>query len=155
MEVTEQKKLSTTATSVFHYISYLQYPLLLVAMYYVYRPYIFKTDTVWQDLNTGLIFLGIAISFSSLQDTQKTQNKFSKRIWESPIKGKVALVIMTFMTFSFIVYGMFGLYFSRSEIVYELSVGIIVLGIGFVGLLKVAIEMFENHRIDYRNELTD
>ncbi|MFT4737504.1 MAG: hypothetical protein ACJAZM_003162 [Cyclobacteriaceae bacterium] len=30
----------------------------------------------------------------------------------------------------------------------ELSLGLLVIGIGLVGLLQVAIEMVENHRLD-------
>ena len=77
----------------FHYISYIQYPLMLIATYFVLSPYINEIeqlkknpDLLFKNLNLTLIFMGLGISFSSLQDTSKTQNKFSKKIWENPKK---------------------------------------------------------------------
>lgn len=92
--------------------------------------------------------MGLGISFSTLQDTTKTQNNFSKRVWESPKKGKIALLIMSMMSLSTILFGVYGLYVSEKESIKELSFGFIVLGIGLIGLLKTAIEVFENHRKD-------
>jgi len=40
------------------------------------------------------------------------------------------------------------LYFSKDEIPNNITFGILVLGIGVIGMLKSAIEMFENHRKD-------
>ena len=93
-----------------------------------------------------LIFMGFGISLSTLQDTSKTQNNFSKRIWENPKKGRLAIILITCLTFTVLAFGVFGYFFSPSENLKELSFGIIVLGIGLVGFLKAAIEVFENHR---------
>ena len=38
--------------------------------------------------------------------------------------------------------------FSKDEIPKNITFGILVLGIGVIGMLKSAIEMFENHRKD-------
>lgn len=138
----------------FHRISYLQYPLFAVAVFYAIKPYVVGFDTVWVNLNNVLIFGGLGISLSTLQDTSTTQNEFSRRVWQSPLKGKIALSVIAVMALLFILVGFFGIYISQNPILKELSLGTIVLGIGVVGLLKAAIEMFENHRRD-KNPVVD
>ena len=133
---------------IFHAASYLQYPLLLVMLFYVVLPYIEGFERLFSHYNNALIFAGLGISFSSLQDTTKTQNRLSKRIWEDPKKGRTALLVLSMMAFAFILFGIFGLYSSQHEVMQDLSLGAIVLGIGLISMLKVAIEMFENHRLD-------
>lgn len=132
----------------FHAISYLQYPLLLLAVFYALRPYFIGFDTVWYSINQMLIFAGLGVSFSTFQDTKKTQNDFSRRIWEHPKKGKRALVLMSFLALVLLLVGIYGFYMSDSEILTEISFGVIVLGVGYLGVLKSAVEMFENHRRD-------
>ena len=92
--------------------------------------------------------MGLAISFSSLQDTTTTQNNISKKIWESPLKGKIMIFIMASMSMGFILIGMKFYFGTHDNGLKELSIGLIVLGIGLIGLLKTAIEMFEHHRMD-------
>ncbi|WP_225586917.1 hypothetical protein [Algoriphagus sp. Y33] len=137
----------------FQIISYLQYPLMLLALFYACKPYFYgfeylkdHFDLLLMDYNNVLIFMGFGISLSTLQDTSKTQNNFSKRIWENPKKGRLAIILITCLTFTVLAFGVFGYFFSPSENLKELSFGIIVLGIGLVGFLKAAIEVFENHR---------
>ena len=92
--------------------------------------------------------MGLGISFATLQDTTKTQNKMSKKIWEHPRKGKILILIMSLTTLFLMIIGLLS-YFSSTNIkLKELSIGIIILAIGLIGMLKSAIEMFENHRID-------
>ncbi len=135
---------------IFHIISYLQYPLMIASIVF-YVPFIIsiaEKNPDWNKLNYVLILLGVALSFSTLQDTTKTQNKFSRKIWENPVKGKIALIFISISAFAFIAIGLFNLYFSKTDSSENLAVGITVLGIGLVGLLKSAIELFENHRTD-------
>lgn len=136
------------AKDLFHKISYLQYPLMLVGLYYAVRPYIVGFDTLFENLNTLLIFMGLGISFSTLQDTSKVQNEASRRIWEDPKKGKFFLTFMSIFTLFLISLGLLGYFAAPNEILQELSFGLIVLGIGFMGMVKSAVEMFENHRKD-------
>ncbi|WP_020533935.1 hypothetical protein [Flexithrix dorotheae] len=143
----------------FHYLSYLQYPLLLIGLYFVLRPYFSGFEylrenpkLLFQSLNSVLIFMGLAISFSSLQDTTKTQNKFSRKIWEDPVKGKVALILMCFLILFTLLFGLTGYYITPEGIIKELSIGTIVFSLGMFGLLKAALEMFENHRKDKNPE---
>lgn len=136
------------AKTLFHYGSYAQYPLMGIALLFIFRPYFEGFDSFWQNFNQALIFAGLGISFSTLQDTRKTQNNFSKKIWESPSKGKVALAVIFLIATGFMAFGLYGLHVSQNDILREISFGILVLGIGYVGILKSAIEMFENHRKD-------
>ena len=127
----------------FHFVSYLQYPIMASAFLF-YVPFMismFSGEPDWTDLNYVLILMGVSISFSTLQDTTTTQNNFSKKIWEHPKKGKVTLFLM-------IIAGLILLFTSESSALQNIALGITILGIGLMGLLKAAIEMFENHRLD-------
>ena len=94
--------------------------------------------------NPKIIFHAI----SYLQDTSKTQNKLSKKVWESPKKGKLVLIIMASMAAIFLIIGVIGYIYINENTLKEISFGLIVLAIGLIGVLKSAIEMFENHRKD-------
>lgn len=131
----------------FQIISYLQYPLLLVALGYMIYPYFVGFDNFWPSVNNALIFSGLAVGFSTLQDTTKTQNDFSKRVWQDPRKGMIALVVISATTLIFLSLGMFGLYVAKGGILKEVSFGVLTLGLGYIGMLKAAIEMHEHHRI--------
>lgn len=131
----------------FQIISYLQYPLLLVALGYMAYPYFAGFDTFWSSANNALIFAGLGVGFSTLQDTTKTQNDFSKRIWQSPRKGMITLVVMSATTLIFLLLGIYGLYVAKGGVLKEVSFGVLTLGLGYVGMLKAAIEMHEHHRI--------
>jgi len=124
-------------------------------MFFAFKPYISgleevkeNPDLMFKYLNSVLIFMGLAISFSSLQDTSKTQNKLSKKIWESPAKGKIMIILMCCMILFMLIYGLIGYFVAEKGMIKDLSIGTIVLGLGMFGLLKAAVEMFENHRLD-------
>jgi hypothetical protein len=131
----------------FQAISYLQYPLMLAALGWMVYPYFAGFDTFWTSLNNALVFMGLGISFSTLQDTSKTQNNFSKKIWEDPRKGMLALIVISGTTLVFLAVGMFGFFLSEGGILKEVSFGTLMLGLGYVGLLKTAIEMHDHHRV--------
>ena len=139
----------------FHYISYVQYPLMLVALFFAFKPYLNglevnneKIDLIFRSLNNMLIFMGLGISFSTLQDTTKTQNKISRKIWENPKKGKITILIISLFILFLITIGLISYFSANDSKLKELSIGIIILGIGLIGMLKTTIEMFENHRKD-------
>ena len=140
---------------IFQYLSYMQYPLMLIALYYMIAPYFHgfaalkaNPGLIFSHFNLGFLFMGLGISFASLQDTTKTQNKFSLQIWESPQKGKIAIILMSLMILLFLTCGLIGYVFSPQGGLKEMSVGAIVLSLGMFGFLKAAVEMFENHRKD-------
>ena len=135
---------------IFHKISYLQYLLMLVGGYFyiLFIISLINRNIDWSQLNNVLIFFGISVSLSTLQDPTKTQNKMSKRIWQNPKKGKWALMIIAILVVMLITIGLIGVFSSSESTHQEISFGLVVLGIGYMGVLKVAIEMFENHRLD-------
>lgn len=138
------------AKDLFHKISYLHYPVMLYSFYhyYLFILSLLARQIDWSELNNVLVFVGISLSLSTLQDTTKTQNKLSRKVWENPLKGKIALVITTLMIITCIGIGLIGFMGSQDNIQKEISFGLIVLGIGLIGMLKAAVEMFENHRKD-------
>lgn len=136
------------AKDLFHKISYLQYPLMLLGLYFAVYPYFAGFDTIWDSMNNLLIFMGLGISFSTLQDTSKVQNEASRRVWEDPKKGRTFLIFMSVFTLLFMILGLIGYFFAPNKILQELAFGLLVLGIGFMGMVKSAVEMFENHRKD-------
>ena len=125
---------------------------MLLGGYYAVKPYIFGFETIWENYNYVLIFMGLGVSLSTLQDTTKAQNKLSKKVWENPKKGKRMLSLLAFAALFFISMGLYGVFIAYNEILKQLAFGTIVFGIGIVGLLKAAIEMFENHRLDKKIE---
>ena len=132
-------------TLYFHRASYLQYPLMLVAVGYCYKPLISGFETMWADYNYALIFMGLSISFSTLRDTTKTQNKMSKRVFENPVWAKRFLFYLLVLVIVFLCAGMYGLFASASKIINSLSYGLLSLGVGLIGLLKAAGEMAKFH----------
>ncbi|WP_111708750.1 hypothetical protein [Lutibacter citreus] len=140
---------------IFHILSYLQYPLLILAIYFSIKPYfngmeylIENISILFENYNYLFIFFGLAISFSTLQDTSKTSLKFEKKIWENPKKGKIIIIMISMTTFLILSFGIFGYFITKNENINELSFGAIVLGIGLIGFLKTAVETFDNHRND-------
>lgn len=134
----------------FHVISYLQYPILICAFYF-YVPFIkalFVQEIDFANLDYFLIILGVALSFSTLQDTTKTQNKLSRKVWENPMAGKTFLIVVAISTFIMIFSGLIFIVLPIESVFKDIAVGITILGVGFLGILKAAVEMFENHRLD-------
>lgn len=114
-----------------------------------YEIFYLKIDkNIIQFINKALVYLGLGIGFSSLQDTPKTQNNFSLKIWQNRKKGRITLILMTLFTFTLIVFGLIGMYSDENHKLYEVYKGFLMLGIGMIEFLKAAIEMRENHRLD-------
>lgn len=127
---------------IFQFISYIQYPLVLVALFLAYYP-MFKGEKIEvETINNVMIFLGLAISFATLQDTTKVQNKLSLRVWQNPVLGKIFLPLMSLLMALSLLIGIYGLFVDRIAILSELSVGLIVLGVGFINFIKASAEMF-------------
>jgi len=141
-----------TPKKFFQLISYLQYPLMMVALFFVIQPYLRGFDVAFEDfkkvlqgINKTFIFMGLGISFSTLQDTTKTQNEFSRKIWEDPKKSRRFLTLFSVSILVILSFGIFAYFSSSESAIKEVSFGAIVLGIGMVGMLKSAIEMADYH----------
>ncbi len=145
------------ARQVFQWLSYLQYPMLLVTTVYMVQALIalaaFKTAgwaPVLDAANLVLLYGGVAIGLSSLQDPSKTQNKISQRVWENPAKGRLLLWVLALEAFVPIILGLVGASLAKDTAVSQLALGLVAFGLGMIGLLKTAIEMREHHRSDRR-----
>lgn len=95
-------------------------------------------------MNLGLVFMGIGVSFATLQDTTKTQNNFSKRIFQSRLYSRWFLAIACFMVVFFLAIGLTGLLWLNSGPLYDVAYGLISLGVGFIGMVKGATEIAEH-----------
>jgi len=133
----------------FHYLSYLQYPIMVVGLWFIIRPLILKDQgSFLENYNMALIMIGLGISISTLQDTAKTQNKASRKIWEDPGKGKFMIILFSVAILVMIGSGLFFYLATTQSVLQEVSIGIMVVGIGSISMLKAMIEMRENHRKD-------
>ncbi len=129
----------------FQYLSYLQYPLMVIALYFAYEPLLNDIGSYWKSINKSLLFMGLGISFSTLQDSTKTQNKLSRIIYQNPKYAKIFIIYVMLLTLFFLVFGLYGFLFSKNENVNDISLGIVVMGIGMLGMLKLVIEMAAYH----------
>ena len=139
---------------VFQWVSYLQYPALLVAVGYAMKAaWSISTaaadgwSPVFDDANYVLLYAGVGIGLSSLQDPARTQNEV-RRVWQDPRKGRWMLALLAFYALGAMVGGLAGAYLADSTVVNQLSLGLVAFGLGMVSLLKTAIEMREHHRLD-------
>ena len=143
------------ARDVFQWLSYLQYPAMLAALGYVFKSGLAMAATkaagwnaIYDDSNYALLYAGVGIGLSSLQDPTKTQNEISRKVWQDPRKGRWMLVLLAVYALGAMLAGLIGAYRSENAIVNQLSLGLVAFGLGMVGLLKTAIEMREHHRLD-------
>ena len=138
---------------IFHLLSYLQYPFLLIGLFLLFKPffrgfdYLFSnTEFFFKTYNNVLILFGLTLSFAALQDSTKTSLRYEKKIWQNPKKAKV-IFIFTIVTITlFFIAGMLG-FFSKENTFKEFSSGSLILAIGLLGYLKLQIEIYENHKI--------
>lgn len=136
----------------FHLLSYLQYPLLIVGLFFIVKPF-FKgfdylssnSEYVFQNYNYALIFLGLTLGFASLQDSTKTTLKYEKNIWRNPKKAKRIMIFTIAAMIIFLFAGVFG-FIMKDSFVKDFAYGSIVLAVGLLGYLKLQMEMYENHK---------
>lgn len=135
-------------TELFQKISYLQYPAMLAALAYAVKPAFTGLAGIFDDANYALLYMGIGIGLSSLQDPTRTQNEVSRKVWQNPRKGFLFLVLIAGQAFLMMLVGLVGSYFAEDSALNQLSLGLFSLGLGMLGLLKTAIDMYEHHRLD-------
>lgn len=137
---------------IFHYCSFIQYPFILIALYFSYEPLITEVDNIWESYNKALVFFGLGISFSTLQDTKKVHYKFVKKIYGNARRSKLFLIYLIALIFFFLTFGFYGLFFADIQGFQDTAFGMIVLGIGLIGLLKTASEMIAHHQKEQKEE---
>lgn len=136
------KKLKRT----FHLLSLLQHPFGFAAMVYyvIFIISLFKGEVDWFVMNNILLLVGLSMSFATLQDTSKVKGKFSKKIWSNRKLGAIALMLIVLLAIMFIAFGLNFYFLKNDNGTEKISIGMIVTGIGFIGLLKTSAEIFEN-----------
>ena len=85
----------------FQWLSYLQYPALAVALVYAVLAGLALGKAaqagmapVFDLMNYVLLYAGVGIGLSSLQDPTKTQNEMSRKVWQDPRKGRWMLALL-------------------------------------------------------------
>lgn len=124
---------------IFHYISFIKYPILIIGVYYFYKPYFSETKNIFENFNYGLIFIGLGLGLDSLKDYGKL-TWFDKKIYHKPKIAKYYFIILGLLILSIIIAGMIGYFNAKENVLKELSIGFIVLGIGTIGMLKAGIQ---------------
>lgn len=139
----------------FQALSYLQYPALAVALVYAVLAGLALGKAaqagmapIFDLMNCVLLYAGVGIGLSSLQDPTKTQNEMSRKVWQDPRKGRWMLALLAFYALGAMAVGLLGAYRAQTTVMNQLSLGLVAFGLGMVGLLKTAIEMREHHRLD-------
>ena len=139
----------------FQALSYLQYPALAMALVYAVLAGLALGKAaqagmapVFDLMNYVLLYAGVGIGLSSLQDPTKTQNEMSRKVWQDPRKGRWMLALLAFYALGAMAVGLLGAYRAQTTVMNQLSLGLVAFGLGMVGLLKTAIEMREHHRLD-------
>jgi hypothetical protein len=87
--------------------------------------------------------MGLGISFSTLQDTRKTHNKLSIRVWENPAYAKIFLIFLLLFIIALLSFGLYEIFASKDKRITRIYFGIIIFAIGWIGLLKTATEVAE------------
>jgi len=128
--------------NLFHYISFLQYPFLLIGLYYSYKHTFYENTQIWADINYSLLFIGIGISFASFADLSR-KSKIEKKLMKNKKFVKAFLIYLIILILIIIGVGVYSLFFTNIKPLQELAVGIIVFGIGVIGLLKTFIDSVE------------
>ncbi|MBO3100286.1 hypothetical protein [Gelidibacter pelagius] len=143
---------------IFHYASFLQYPFIIAALYYSYKPIIIGMDDfdkaeLISNYNLVLLFSGIAFSFASLADIRK-RTKLGNKIFGKQKNAKrwiIYMCILVLMTFTL---GIYTMYFAKYEELKDLSIGIFVFGIGIIGLLRMNLEIIKTYQPEWKKSTT-
>ncbi len=138
------------ARQLFQWLSYLQYPALLVAALHAMQPLLHNGQGLLDAYNSALLYAGVGVGLSSLQDPTKTQNTMSRKVWQDPRKGALMLGVLGVQTLLPIMLGLVGAALADTTALSQLSLGCVAFGLGMIGLLKTAMEMREHHRLDRR-----
>jgi len=124
---------------------------MIIALYYCYKPIIFENSNVVSDYNLGLLFLGIGLSFSSLADTTK-RTKLGNLVFKKPKTAKIWIIYISILILSIFSLGIFTMFFTDKPELKEVSVGLLVLGIGTIGLLRMNLETIKAYQSDWKEQ---
>lgn len=138
---------------IFHYISFLQYPLIIAALYYGYKPIIigmenFNKAELIANYNLVLLFMGIALSFASLADITK-RTKIMNKVFGKQKNAKLWIIYMSILVLFIFGMATFMMFLATDESLKDLSIGIFILGIGVIGLLRMNLEIIKTYQPEW------
>lgn len=125
------------------------------ALFFIYRPIINKSYNLLNDFNLGLVLMGLAITFSTLQDTKKTQNKLSQKVWSN--KKYASRVIVYFLVLIFVLFALAMFWQWKGDTALQgLSWGILSIAMGLIGVVKSGLEMaeYQQRKFDQNQKTT-
>lgn len=129
------------ARAFFRLLRYAQHLCISVAVYYgilfVWR--LFEHEPQWGALNLLLVYAGVALILSTLQETQ---TDLFHRIGQSPMKVKVFLGFMGTAAAAFFLAGIAGSMAAPNTPIRDIAVGCILMSVGMMNQVKVASEHF-------------
>lgn len=129
---------------VFHYFSFIKYPILTIGIYYFYKPFFSENSNLLENYNYGLIFLGLGMGLDSLKDYGKL-TWFDKKVYHKPKIAKYYFSILGIVILSIIASGVIGYFSTEQSTLKELSIGFIIFGIGTIGILKAGIQATKDY----------
>lgn len=133
----------------FHYFSFIKYPILFIGIYYFYAPYFSEGNNLLESYNYGLIFFGLGMGLDSLKDYGKL-TWLDKKVYHKPKIAKYFFIVLGLAIFMVIIFGIMGYYSTEQNTLKELSIGFIIFGIGAIGVLKPGMQatkdFMENER---------
>ena len=143
---------------IFHYVSFLQYPFMLIALYFCYEPLIkgfenFDKDSIIENYNLGLLFFGVALSFTSLADIRK-RTKLGDKIFGKETRAQKWLIYVCSLIIIIFSFAIICMFFTDDEKLKNLSIGMFVFGIGMLGLLRMNIEIIKSYQKDWKKNTT-
>jgi len=109
-------------------------------MYYFYKPLFIKSTNLFENYNYGLIFLGLGMGLDSLKDYAKL-TWIDKKVYHKPKIAKYYFSIVGLVIMGLIISGIIGYFSSDQNTLKELSIGLIIFGIGTIGVLKAGIQV--------------
>ena len=128
----------------------MQYPLMGISLFFMYRPWLNNRQNLLDDFNLGLVFMGLAITFSTLQDTKKTHNKMSEKIWKNKKYATWFIVYFLLIIFVLIALALFW-QFGDNAALQGLSWGVLSIAMGLIGVVKSGLEMAEYQQSKLEN----
>lgn len=131
----------------FHFLSYLQYPFMLIAMYFLSKMVLSifgEIDVVKaiENLNSCLLYLGIGLCFIALENIEKSP-KFERKIFEKEKLAKAWLILLFFSFIGLIIIAILMRFYPPSPLFKDLPTSLFVLALGFLSYIKMNIDIIK------------
>lgn len=125
----------------FHWLSFLQFPLMLAAGYAFLRPLWDRGISPVESVSGGLLWIGLALSFASLAEVT-AQSKLAETARNKPRVFSFWLIMLFVSVLLIFILAIYGL-LARAGQERELWFSLLVLGIGMLGILRMCLSLVE------------